>query len=127
MVRRVQVFDNVAEEANHMKRLILAVCVLTLSLPAFAADKKKPMSKPAAYEGCMDQKDDYYVLRTEGMLRLIARLEPVGFDKTLFARYVGQKVTVPGKLDMEGEPPMLRVTNINGIKKLADICAPGEP
>jgi hypothetical protein len=111
-----------------MKRLIPAVCALILSFPAFAADKKKSSAKSSApLEGCLDQKDDYYVLRTEGMLRLIAQLEPVGFDKTLFARFVGQKVSVPGKLDKEGDPPLLRVSNINGVKKLADVCAPGEP
>ena len=111
-----------------MRILLVCACVLALQCAANAADRKPAQKKATTtYEGCLDQSGEDYVLRGERVLRLIARLEPVGFDKTLFARFVGQKVSVPGKLAESGDPPVLRVTNINGVKKLSDFCAPGEP
>ena len=86
-----------------MKRLAMLMLVLFLSTPAFTQtnSKKSKNAKSGTYEGCLDQKEDSYVLRTERMLTLIAHLEPVGFSKTLFARFVGQKVSVPGTISTE--------------------------
>ena len=61
---------------------------------------------------------------TDDMLKEIAALEPVGFDKTSFARFVGHKVSVSGQLNPSTYPPTLRVTHLDDVKNISDICAP---
>ena len=63
---------------------------------------------------------------TDDMLKEIALLESVGFDKTNFARFVGHKVSITGQLVDSTQPPTLRVSNYDNIKIVADICAPGD-
>ena len=64
------------------------------------------------------------LLLTDDNLKELATLEPVGFDRTNFARFVGHKVSVSGQLVTSTEPPTMRVSSLDHIKNLSDICAP---
>jgi hypothetical protein len=60
------------------------------------------------------------VLRGDEELKLLAVLEPAGFPVQNFARFLGHKVTVEGRLSA-GEPPVMRVRR---IRTISEICAP---
>src|SRR5262249_60008015 len=88
--------------------------------------KGKKAAKPQnqTLTGCVDEKSGDYVLTSDDALKHIAALESVGFDKTNFARFVGHKVSITGQLIASGDPPTLRVTSVDNIKNISDICAP---
>jgi hypothetical protein len=102
--------------------------VLLLLAVAPLAQPQEKGKKTATQEisGCLDEKSDYYVIRSERMLRELAKLEPVGFEKQLFARFVGHKVSITGKLVASTDPPTLRVKSYSNIKDVAETCAPGD-
>src|SRR5438270_6351090 len=105
-------------------RYVWALLVLLLIAPlAEPAQKEKKAAKPQnqTLTGCVDEKSSDYVLRSDDMLKEIAALEPVGFEKTSFARFVGHKVSISGQLVATGEPPTLRVTSVDNIKTISDI------
>jgi hypothetical protein len=97
--------------------------LLVFAPPSRPADKKAPAKQVVT--GCLDEKVDYYVIRTDDMLREIARLDPVGFDKQIFARFVGHKVSISGDVDSSSHPPVLRVPSPASIKDISDMCVPG--
>jgi hypothetical protein len=104
--------------------ILLLVAPLTAQTP-----KEKKGAKPPAttMTGCVDEKSSEYVLFTDDMLKEIAKLESVGFERTNFARFVGHKVSITGQLIGSTQPtPTLRVTNYDNIKIIADICAPAD-
>jgi hypothetical protein len=110
-------------------RFIWAPLMLLLLAPLSApAQKEKKSAKPPTQTmiGCVDEKSSDFVLFTDDMLKQIAILESVGFDKTNFARFVGHKVSITGQLIASTQPPTLRVTNYDNIKIISDICAPAE-
>jgi hypothetical protein len=98
-----------------------AFCLALLVCGAGIAQKKKkaPPPKPAdELTGCVDeQAGPQYVLRDEGM-KLLALLQPDGFDVEQFAQYMGEKVTVIGQL-AQGEPSTFRVKS---IRRVAPSC-----
>jgi hypothetical protein len=108
------------------------VCALALLIAAPLAQpqqKGQQKEKKAATQsitGCLDEKSDYYVIRSEEAMRELAALEPVGFEKQLFARFVGHKVTVTGELVTTNDPPTLKVKSYSNIKDIAETCAPGD-
>lgn len=104
----------------------LLILLILAPLSAQTAAKKARKSKPVTQTitGCVDEKSTQYVLRTDGMLKEIARLEPVGFEGTNFARFVGHKVSASGELITSSELPTLRVTSLDNVKNISDICAP---
>ena len=103
----------------------LLILLLLATLPAPAQKEKKPAKPPAqTMTGCVDEKSSDFVLFTDDMLKQIAILESVGFDKTNFARFVGHKVSITGQLIDSTQPPTLRVSNYDNIKIISDICAP---
>jgi hypothetical protein len=102
---------------------VLTVLILIAPL-AEPAQKQKKQVKMQTLSGCVDEKPDVYILRSDDMLKEIATLESVGFDKTNFARFVGHKVSISGQLNEETQPPTLRVTSPDHIKNISDICAP---
>ena len=108
----------------------LVILLIVAPLSAQTAGKKKPAkkAKPAvtmqSVTGCVDEKSMEYVLRTDDMLKEIAKLESVGFDKSNFARFVGHKVTISGEMLYSGDVPTVRVTNLDHIKNISDICSP---
>jgi hypothetical protein len=99
--------------------------ILLVSAPlAGTAQSGKADGKNQVMTGCLDEKPGIYVLRTDDNLKEIAQLEPVGFEKQLFARYVGHKVSVSGKLIGSTEPPTLRVSSVASIKDISEMCIP---
>jgi hypothetical protein len=110
-----------------MRYLGIALMLLVIA-PSGEPAQKQPKKKAAARQvltGCVDEKPESYVLRSdEDPLKEIAQLEPVGFEKAIFARYVGHKVSVTGDLVATTTPPTLRVTSPGNVKEIADICAP---
>ena len=102
---------------------LILLLLAPVSLPA---QKGKKSAKPQnqTLTGCVDEKSGDYVLTSDDALKHIAALESVGFDKTNFARFVGHKVSITGQLIASGDPPTLRVTSVDNIKNISDICAP---
>lgn len=109
-------------------RYIWIVAALLTIAPAGQPAQKQKKKAPAAQvvTGCMDEKPEGYVIRSDDALKELAQLEPVGFEKAIFARYVGHKVSVSGQLDAATEPPTLKVSSPGAVKQIADICAPAE-
>ena len=102
----------------------LLALLLILPLAAPAQKQKKSSVKMDTLTGCVDEKTDAYILRTDDMLKELATLEPVGFDRTSFARFVGHKVSISGQLISSTQPPTMRVSSLDHIKNISDICAP---
>lgn len=81
------------------------------------AAQSKPVTR---LTGCLDQDEDRFVLRGLVELRKIVTLSPLGFDKDAFAKYVGQKVEVEGRM----KPGEDAVFEVKAVKKVADVCEP---
>ena len=64
---------------------ILLVLLVIAPLGQTAQSEKKDGKTQVT--GCLDEKPGVYVLRTDTDLKEIAQLEPVGFEKQLFARF----------------------------------------
>src|SRR5690348_10925977 len=104
-----------------MRYMWIAVLLLAVATAAEPPQKQKKKAAAAqAVTGCMDEKPEGYVIRSDDALRELAQLEPVGFEKAIFARYVGHKVTVSGQLVTSTDPPTLKVTSPGNIKQIAD-------
>jgi hypothetical protein len=105
---------------------LLILLVLT-PLTAQAQSKTKKSRKAPAAEtitGCVDERSAQFLLRTDDMLKELAILEAVGFDNTNFARFVGHKVAATGQLVKGEGTPTLRITSLDRIKNISDICTP---
>ena len=102
----------------------LPILLLMMPLATPAQKSKKSPPKMDTLTGCVDEKTDVYILRTDDMLKELATLEPVGFDRTNFARFVGHKVSISGQLISSTQPPTMRVSSLDHIKNISDICAP---
>ena len=101
--------------------LLIPLLLTPLAQPA---QKEKKAANTQVITACLDEKADYYVLRTDDNLKELAVLEPVGFEKQIFARYVGHKVSISGELNSSTQPPTLRVTSPAHIKDISDMCVP---
>jgi hypothetical protein len=110
-----------------MRYTFALLILLVLATPAQPAQKeKKKAANTQVMTACLDEKADYYVLRADDMLKEVAVLEPVGFEKQIFARYVGHKVSISGEVNNSTQPPTLRVTSPAHIKDISDMCVPAE-
>ena len=98
-------------------------CVLLLlaAAPFAQPAQKQKKGDTQAVTGCLDETGEHYVIRNQDMRRL-ATLEPVGFEKQLFARFVGHEVSIAGELDATTDPPTLRVKSYSNIKNISDTC-----
>lgn len=106
--------------------LILAVGVTVAPLDACSAAAGAEQKRSAAKDsltGCVDERDGQYVLTTDTDVKPVARLEPAaGSPEDNFAKHVGHKVTVRGKLSQqEGTLPVMRVESITVV---SEKCAP---
>ena len=91
------------------------------TLAVSAAPQSKKSNQNATLTGCLDeQPGPQYVLRGLDELKLIAKLEPDGFDVQSFAKYLGKKVSVKGRRSSAGEPAVMHVRT---IKALSGSCA----
>jgi hypothetical protein len=106
-------------------RYTFALLILLVLAPLAQTAQREKKAPSTVMTACLDEKADYYVLRTDDMLRELAVLEPVGFEKQIFARYVGHKVSISGELNNSSQPPTLRVTSPAHIKDISDMCVPG--
>jgi len=66
--------------------------------------------------GCLDQREERYVLRSEADMSKITTLKAKGFTDDNFARYIGHKVSVYGHGDGE-------VFEVVKIENLSDMCS----
>ena len=100
----------------------IAIALMTMAL--WAAPEKKPGKKgdaPAAKPqttatGCLDQRGEHYVLRSEADMSRISTLKAKGFTDDNFARYIGHKVTVHGRQDGE-------TFEVVRIENVSDTCS----
>jgi hypothetical protein len=94
--------------------LFLAVCV-----QAQTGETRKPGKE--SLTGCVDERDGQYVLTNDTNLQTVARLQPeAGTADDNFAKHVGHKVTVQGKLSREDAPPVMTVQSVVPV---SDTCA----
>lgn len=94
--------------------LILAVCLQ-------GQTNEKRQSAKDSLTGCVDERDGQYVLTNDTNLQPVARLQPeTGSADDNFARHLGHKVTVTGKLSRDATPPTLMVRNIAVV---SETCA----
>jgi hypothetical protein len=94
--------------------LFLAVCV-----QAQTGEARK--STKDSLTGCVDERDGQYVLTNDTNLQTVARLQPeAGSADDNFARHMGHKVTVRGKLSREDTPPVMTVKSVAPV---SDTCA----
>jgi hypothetical protein len=87
------------------------------------SQKREPLS---TMTGCLDERPGpVYVLRAEGSLQKLADLEPDAFPVEGFAKYLGQKVSVKGRLEHPNDNTVLRVRS---IERVAEHCSePPQP
>ena len=82
---------------------------------------KDPATKPKATQqqitGCLDQRSENYVLKSEKDMTAVTTLKGKAFSDDNFARYVGHTVTVSGTKDGD----LFWVTKIVNV---ADTCSP---
>ncbi|MFN7992964.1 MAG: hypothetical protein U0Q18_05160 [Bryobacteraceae bacterium] len=103
---------------------VLIAAWFVLALPAQTENRARPDAKDSL-TGCVDERDGIYVLTNDTNLKVIARLRPVeGSPDDRFARHLGHKVTVRGKLSNEGSPPVMTVKSVDTISE-ACASAPG--
>jgi hypothetical protein len=116
-----------------MSHFVLIALVSLLTVPAAKADpfagpvkqqNKKSKGEPkqtATLTGCVDEQDGHYVLLDERTLNPIADLDPNGVPaEDLFAKDVGQKVTLRGSSTPGGSRPLFKVL---GIQTVSEMCA----
>jgi hypothetical protein len=105
-------------------RTVLAIVILTGCAAAAPPPQTGQSPKPAkaSLTGCVDERDGQYVLTNDTNLQPTARLRPAaGSPEDNFARYMGHKVTVRGKL-LKQDP--LPVMTVEGIETISEVCAP---
>jgi len=108
-----------------MRHICALLIVLVIAGVGWTAPKEaKRTFRNQVVTGCLDEKPGVYVLRSDDVLKEIAQLDPIGFDKQIFARYVGHKVSITGELVSTTEPPTLRVVSPNQIKDVSQMCVP---
>ena len=91
--------------------------------PGTAPSSKKVQKTRTTVEsatGCVDERPGTYVLIDEHNLQEVAEMKPEGFPEEGFAKYLGQKVRIRGRL-VEG-----RVWKVRSIETIADTCSPAQ-
>jgi hypothetical protein len=72
--------------------------------------------------GCVDERNGEYVLTNDTDLQPTARLRPAaGSPEDNFARHMGEKVTVQGRMTADQPLPVLTVDN---LKTVSQTCTP---
>jgi len=97
--------------------ILLASAVLVMAADKKPRKKQSPAAKgQSSLTGCLDQRGELYVLRSESDMRRVSTLKGKGFSEDNFARYIGHKVTVYGQA-AEGAFDVVRIENV------ADTCS----
>jgi hypothetical protein len=90
------------------------------SAPARKARPKTAVTRSAI--GCLDQRGETYVLAGDRELRRLVTLQGDGFSDDNFARYLGHKVKVQGRLSEPGSS----VFRVRDIATISETCKPDE-
>jgi len=105
-------------------RILMPFMLLAVGM-AVAVPQPGKQSGPSAkvsLTGCVDEHDGHYILTNDTTLEPKASLRPAaGSAEDNFARYVGQKVSVRGRLAKE---PPLPVMTVESLKPVSETCAP---
>jgi hypothetical protein len=121
---------------KRMTHLVVIVAVSLLTASATNADpfdgpakqpnkQSKGGSKQTTLTGCVDEQDGHYVLLDQRTLNPIADLDPNGVStEDLFAKHVGQKVTVRGSSTSGGSRPVFKVRSIETVSEMCAASAP---
>jgi hypothetical protein len=123
---------------NVRRRTNLVVIAVVLLLTASAATanpfdgpakqpnkQSKGEPKQTTLTGCVDEQDGHYVLLDPRTLNPLVDLDPNGVPaEDLFAKHVGQKVTVRGSSASGGSRPVFKVRS---IEKVSEMCAAPAP
>jgi hypothetical protein len=100
---------------------LLAFAVYLQAAPPQTGKTQKSAAKDSL-KGCVDERDGQYVLTNDTDLQPIARLQPAaGSPEDNFARHMGHKVTVRGKISKEGSLPVMTVMDVETVSQT---CAP---
>jgi len=100
-------------------RHFLGILFLVVCAQAQTGETRKSVKD--SLTGCVDERDGQYVLTNDTNLQTVARLQPeAGTADDNFARHVGHKVTVRGKLSREDAPPVMTVQSVVPV---SDTCA----
>jgi hypothetical protein len=84
--------------------------------------KTEKSAAKASLTGCVDEHNGQYVLTNDTNLQATARLQPAaGSAEDNFAKHMGHKVKVRGKLVQEDPLPVMTV---EGIETISDACTP---
>ena len=103
-------------------RLGFLVLAMSLSAVAFQGSKTRKSAAKDSLTGCVDQRDGQYVLTNDTNLQPIARLQPAaGSADDNFARHMGEKVTVKGRVE-KGDP--LDLITVQSVETVSQSCAP---
>jgi hypothetical protein len=84
-------------------------------------EQKKMPERESSLTGCVDQRDELFVLVNDRDLKVIANLDAVGFPVEGFAKHVGEKVIVRGISTQGDTRPVFKVRTIETV---SDTCAP---
>ncbi|HET8548532.1 MAG TPA: hypothetical protein VFL57_11030 [Bryobacteraceae bacterium] len=107
-------------------RVLLAFVALTAS--TVSAQERKPRARPKrettqAAIGCVDQRGETWILTGDRALRRVLTLQGDGFSNDNFARYLGHKVRVQGRLAETGSS----IFRVREITTITETCKPDEP
>jgi hypothetical protein len=88
---------------------------------AAGAQQKSRHATQGTMDGCLDQEGSAYILREPTELNKIAELDAVSFKQDYFANFVGNKVTVYGKVTNNRTVPVIHVSR---VEKHPGACEP---
>lgn len=105
-----------------MQRL-LGFLILAAFMHAAPLQKgQTPRSVKDSLTGCVDERDGQFVLTNDTNLEPMARLQPAsGSAADNFARHMGHKVKVRGKLSQAETLPVMTVASVETVSQA---CAP---
>jgi hypothetical protein len=103
----------------------VAVAALLLMSGAASAQRRSAPAKAKrqaaqAAVGCLDQRGETYVLTGDRELRRMVTLQGDGFSDDNFARYLGHKVKIQGRLSEPGSS----VFKVREINTISETCKP---
>jgi hypothetical protein len=124
---------------GNVRRMTHLAVIAVVSLLTASAAKADPFDGPAkqpnkqsksepkqtTLTGCVDEQDGHYVLLDQRTLNPLADLDPNGIPaEDLFAKHVGQKVTVRGSSTSGGSRPVFKVRSIETVSEMCAASAP---
>lgn len=102
--------------------LVFCLAGLLMAPPADPATKPKPKAASSTtMTGCVDQRNNTFVLTGDKELKTHAVLHGDGFSDDNFARHLGHTVTVEGTLASQGGTKVMKVRKVTPV---SDFCSP---